>query len=343
MTLYKRPQSNNFYMDFIVQGKRVCKSTGTDDRDTAETIEKAEYNRQLETMFMPKQKPAVSLSDYIEEVYRDRWSTQDTGEQTFERMQVVSKLLGAIDLSAIDRRMLKDVRAKLSKGRKVATVNRYMAHIKTLLNEAQKDGLIDSVPFIDMKPEPKTRDLFYTLSAADENKLLNYCMKCPDDRMEKANMADLIVVGLHTGMRLGEMLALRYSENVNFETSTITLYADMTKTGKHRIIPMVSKVSAVLDKRRRFGTDLVFTGRNGGMIRQSTVDHTWHKIKVQSGVNGKSTPHSLRHTFATRALSAGINIKHVQTVLGHSSVKTTERYMHVIPGDLHNAFDKLDN
>jgi integrase/recombinase XerD len=115
----------------------------------------------------------------------------------------------------------------------------------------------------------------------------------------------------------------------------------MVKSNQHRIIPMSDTVRKLLAGRRG-ENDLVFTGRNGQPLRKSTVSHMWAKIKAGSGVQGPTTPHSLRHTFATRALSNGMNIKYVQQALGHASVKTTERYVHVVGDDMAAAFQELN-
>jgi integrase len=338
MGLYKRPDSKNIYMDFMIQGKRINRTTGTATKKLARKVEKAAKEQTIEMMFAPQCAKSVSLQAYIEEVYSDKWAGQASGDQTYERLQLVVELIGDIDLSLIDRRMLKGLRQKLSKNRGVATVNRYMAHVKTLLNEAVKDTLIERVPFIDMLPEPKTRDIFYTLSDSDEALLLDFTGK--GDGLVRV-LGDIIVLGIETGMRLGEMLALRFSDNVQVGRSRIVLYADMTKSGQHRIIPMSPKVSALIDRRQHLCTgDLVFTGRDGKAIRKTTISHLWSKVRDAS-IGGNTTPHSLRHTFATRALSGGMNIKYVQALLGHASVKTTERYVHIIAEDLTTAFNDV--
>jgi integrase len=322
-------------MDFTLMGRRVNRSTKTADKAQAEMAEKAERDKVFTLVHAPEPEPeGVSLVDYIEEVYDDKWSTQVSGEQTYERMQLIVKYLGNVDLSLINRRQLKTLRQKLTKGRKDSTVNRYLAHLKTLLHEAKKDGLIDTVPHFDMKPEPKTRHLFYVIEPDVEKAMLAYCRK--SNGLNKV-LADLIVLGLETGMRLGEMLSLRRSENVDIERKQITLYADQVKTNQHRIIPISKPVMEILESRT---DDLVFHN-NGNMIRNTSICHAWNKMKADSGIGGETTPHSLRHTFATRALSQGMNIKHVQAILGHTSVKTTERYAHVINDDIENSYRQL--
>lgn len=82
-------------------------------------------------------------------------------------------------------------------------------------------------------------------------------------------------------------------------------------------------------KTRPINTDTLFVNRYGEAISIHGIEYIYNSLKRQSGININSTPHYLRHTFATNLLANGADLRSVQEILGHSSVSTTEIYTEV--------------
>jgi len=77
------------------------------------------------------------------------------------------------------------------------------------------------------------------------------------------------------------------------------------------------------------GTDVVFKSQRGGRLSVATAQKIFHQAKNRARVIKPATFHSLRHSFATHLLEDGVDVRYVQELLGHSNIRTTQRYTQV--------------
>lgn len=107
-----------------------------------------------------------------------------------------------------------------------------------------------------------------------------------------------------------------------------------TETSR-RIVPLVDSLIPLLEKQRKLTTDnneldLVFPSEAGGYIDPGNYNRKFYKLVKKAGLP-QANPHSLRHSFATRALEAGLDLKTTQELLGHNSIDVTANmYTHVL-------------
>ena len=131
------------------------------------------------------------------------------------------------------------------------------------------------------------------------------------------------------GLRLSEIRNLK-PEHLDFERKTLTVHEG--KGGKSRVLPLGEKLS---DKLRRYlnqrpNLKYVFEGREAGSkYSKKSIELIYEKACIKSGINKKGGIHTLRHSFATHLLENGVSLRHIQKLLGHSSIKTTQIYLHV--------------
>lgn len=214
------------------------------------------------------------------------------------------------------------------------------------------------------REQPKERRV---LTKEEQKRLIEYLKKDPHGAIYMA--------ALFTGMRRGEILALTW-DDIDFEMATvrvnktlnrINVYDDPEKktmlkvsepkTQKsRRIIPVADCVMQLLKKQKKqieedkknAGEDyednnLVFPSESGSYIDPGNYSRKFYHIIKDCGIE-KANPHCLRHSFATRALEAGIDLKTTQELLGHSSIDITANlYTHALPGHKKEEVKKLSN
>ncbi len=177
----------------------------------------------------------------------------------------------------------------------------------------------------------------------------------------------LLTVAIVTGMRRGELLALRWS-NINFEIKTLLVlhtvdyiphygYVETepkSKSGKRAIsLPsfvvdmLKSHKEVVLERQRKQGDkwenrDLVFPDLKGGYSNPGYLVRVFSKLLVKAGVPPMHF-HDLRHSAATILLAMGVNMKVIQALLGHSDIAITLRlYAHLLPSMQQDAVEKWE-
>jgi integrase len=129
----------------------------------------------------------------------------------------------------------------------------------------------------------------------------------------------MVAIALNTGMRRGEIVNLN-SKQIDFGNRIITLYGVKTKSGYDRGILLNDEAADVLIKR-------VNNNATGGLFNITSVKTAFNTAVRKAGIE-KVRFHDLRRTFATHLRDAGVDITIICEILGHSSVKVTERYLY---------------
>jgi integrase len=138
-------------------------------------------------------------------------------------------------------------------------------------------------------------------------------------------LSNVIMFAIHTGMRRGEILSIRWSD-INFDASTAHL-AD-TKNGDARTVPLSSSALAALP-----ATDNHAAGERVFPLSPNAVRLAWERLKRRAGVNDLHF-HDLRHEAISRFFELGLSIPEVALISGHRDFKMLFRYTHLRPADV---------
>lgn len=257
-------------------------------------------------------------------VNKRSWKTDE------QRMTVLVEQFGDKTLSQINRQDVERFRSVLAKELSPATVNRYMALLKTLYNKAIEWDKVKVNPVTRIKQFSETNRIRY-LTEEEEQKL--------SDAFPQ-NYWPWVEIALNTGMRRGEQFGLQW-KHIDFQTSIITI--PRAKNGELRHIPMNDRVIAILQGLpSRLKSTWVFTSSNGetAMDADNFVRRVFKPALTKAGI-GDFRWHDLRHTFASRLVMAGEDIRTVQELMGHKNITMTMRYSHLSPKHLMGAVQRL--
>ena len=184
----------------------------------------------------------------------------------------------------------------------------------------------------------KEKRLPKTLAIKETAKLLTYVSKqrvtanSAFEIWKTARNLALIDILISTGIRIAEAASISMDDVIMSE-HTILIHG---KGRKQRLIYISCPQTWTnlvqwlkIRNTNAVNTNKVFVNRYGNPISIHGIEYIYNTIKVKAGINANSTPHYLRHTFATNLLSNGADLRSVQEILGHSSVATTEIYPEV--------------
>ncbi|MCX8027680.1 MAG: site-specific integrase [Thermodesulfovibrionales bacterium] len=150
----------------------------------------------------------------------------------------------------------------------------------------------------------------------------------------------MVIMALHTGMRKGEILNLKW-DNVDLKHGFILI--EMSKNGERREIPINNTLrETLISLVRRLDVPYVFYNKNTGKPYQSDLKRSFNSALKRAGIKDFRF-HDLRHAFTSHLVMAGVDITTVSKLLGHKSLTMTLRYSHLSKSHTMQAVNVLDD
>jgi integrase/recombinase XerC len=223
------------------------------------------------------------------------------------------------------------------------TIARRLASLRSFFRFGQREGWTKSNPAKPLRNPRKSRALPHFLSSEEIEKLL-----FSPDASEAHGLRDraILEVLYSAGLRVGELAGLNDGD-LDYASATLRVRG---KGRRERIAPIGSyairalkewlKVRTLSQREKQGAQAPVFTNKFGRRLTTRSVGRMLEKHLRASGLDRRTTPHTLRHSFATHLLDRGADIRSVQELLGHKSLVTTQIYTHVSTAGLRAIYER---
>jgi site-specific recombinase XerD len=226
------------------------------------------------------------------------------------------------------------ITALLTRGVRPVSVNSYLTCVRAYANWLHAEGYLPEKPKVPLlKCEQK---VIMTFSPEQVQKLL--ALKPKGINQSRVYVATCLM--LDTGLRLDETLGLT-RRDVDFDNLVVKVTG---KGNKQRLVPISNEMRRVLYRHSlKVRGQLLFGTRNDTKVTNRNLQRDFKGLCTRLKIDGlRCSPHTLRHTFAVSYLRAGGNLFYLSRILGHTSVKTTERYLQSVRvQDLQAVHDRL--
>ncbi|HIZ28321.1 MAG TPA: tyrosine recombinase [Candidatus Adamsella sp.] len=253
--------------------------------------------------------------------------------------------LGSMDADRVQHKTIREYLASIQPHNySKTTVSRKIAAIRTFYRYLYRERIVEANPADNIKSPRKNKSLPKFLTETEAMSIIDAIETNTPAGFRNHTILEVLFV---TGMRISELCHLKF-ENLNLEQNEITVFG---KGGKERIVLIsnrakkymqsyMEKIRPILCKKEHSEEDFVFVNNTGFMLQPKSVYNvikdTAKKLKIQK----KVSPHVFRHSFATKMLEKGADLRIVQELLGHASISNTQIYTHVSTERLKQAYTK---
>lgn len=238
---------------------------------------------------------------------------------------------------------LSDVRgfvaSEINRGQKKTTVSRRLAALRSFFKYLHREGHLKANP-AKLVSSPKLQKFLPRFLSVDE--VFGLVEKPGGLSFIEQRDRAILELLYSSGLRVGELSGLNV-DSINLKEGLVKV---MGKGRKERLVPIGRKArealnSYLVEKMLQKKTDkALFVSRNGKRLDERAIRRIVTKYCRALGIEGKVSPHTLRHTFATHLLQSGADLRVIQELLGHSSLSTTQKYTHLDITHLMDVYDK---
>jgi integrase len=276
----------------------------------------------------------VLVSEYLQEFMAEQVSGKLRNAKHYEqyRTRWEKALRGKTLRQVLPEDIARFITQRRVAGKAPATINRELAFLRRVFNVALKNRKVDA--------NPVTSDVF----SKENNQRVRYLTADEETRLRAAlGEAEWppVAFALHTGFRQGNQFRLQWAD-VNFDTGMIR--ARHTKSGEDYFVPMNDELRALLRALpSRMRSAWVFPSATGAtpLDARNYVNRVFTPALGKAGIQGFRW-HDLRHTFASRLVMAGVDLRTVQELMGHKTLAMTMRYAHLSPAHKLDAVQRLN-
>jgi integrase len=324
MALYKR--NKIYWIDINHNGSRIQKSTGTSDKLAAQELHdklKADLWQQSKLNKKPQKTWMEAAVRWINESSHKRSLIDDKRHLRWLHPYFNNLLLDDINHNVIEQ----VTQAKRATGVSIATVNRMLAVIRSILRKATHEWeWLDKTPKIKLHKEDNHRVRW--LSHEEAKKLI---AELPE------HLANMAIFTLATGLRQSNVKQLRW-EDINLEKRHAWVHADQAKGNKAIAVPLNETAMKILQK--QLGKHKVFVFIYRGHPINHVNGKAWRNALQRAGIENFRW-HDLRHTWASWHVQGGTSLQELQLLGGWNCFDMVLRYAHLTSDHLRDAANRI--
>lgn len=326
MSLYKRKDSSFWWVKITVGGRTVQRTTGTEDK-----IQAQEFHDKLKVLMWEQERLGVKARHSWKEAVV-RWLNETSDKATHNedksKLAWLNTHLGNLMLDEINLDVIDVIRGAKLKEVSKATVNRYLALIRSILIRARDEWeWIEKAPKIRLFKENNVRERSLTIEQAKA--LLN---ELP------LHQRATVLFALTTGLRLSNVVKLEWAQ-VNLDLKHAWVKGSESKNRRPIAIPLNDVAIEVLQQQLGKHPERVFTYLGKPFVAANTK--AWKAALKRAGIEDFRW-HDLRHTWATWQRQAGTPTHELQRLGGWQTAVMVERYAHVAPDNLAHAASRIN-
>lgn len=326
MSLYKRKDSPYWWIKLSVNGKRIQKSTGTDDENLAK-----EYQAKLENDLWQQSRLGVKpVHLWQEAVVRWLNETQQKAsrEHDIKHLRFLDKYLNGVYLHDINRDMVDSlIQSKLATKVCNTTVNRMLQLVRAILRRASIEWeWLDKVPKIRLLKEPDHRIRWITREEADR-----LIFELPD------HLKAIVEFSLQTGLRRSNATGIQWTQ-VDLVRRIAWIHPDQAKSRKAISVPLSKTAVVIIREQIGKHQSYVFSYKGKPIIQVNTK--AWRLALKRAGIDNFRW-HDLRHTWASWHVQNGTPLHALQLLGGWHSTEMVQRYAHLSGEHLAGYVDKM--
>jgi len=327
------------------QGKRVAAKVGTFSA-AVHVYEQRTAAIRLGVLLPNSPRRGVRFSELAKEAIKFSEKHHRASKDFKQRVNLAVDEFGDRVAESITTRELQDWVDEMAEEREWTggTRNRFKSSLSTVFREGMRAGKITVNPARLIRRSKESLGRVRFLSYEEEAKLRKAIAAALPGRIKDEGESAFaqLDVALHTGMRKSEQFTATWDQ-VDLERGFI--YLSMTKNGTDRFVTLNSAAVQVLtrlqERHKRLGLppeSTLFHSKRDGLIKNP---RKWFATALEQAKIEGITWHTLRHTFASRLVMAGVDLKTVQELMGHKTIAMTARYAHLAPTHKLQALETL--
>lgn len=263
----------------------------------------------------------MQLIDLINEI--EKTLTFETTHQfkvnESKKNELLAFISASTDIKKIDSKLCNNyIQHLINKGNKLTTIYAKWYYLKGLLTYAYHNKWIDNIPYIKLAKKKQQER-----TATDKRTVLKLLLWCKQH--QQTELRQIILIGFYTGLRIDNILHIQ-AKHIN--NNYLRVWSN--KSDNPYSVPIKRRLQVILNKDFK-----PFT------ITYHQARYLFNKAKLEMELDSTLTLHSLRHTFCSRLIEHGADIRIVQQLAGHKNIQTTQIYTHIKNKTLEQAINLL--